>query len=542
CAGERRCEREGLGGLSACDARTPVGELCNDIDDNCDGETDEGFSELGQTCDGDDSDACKDGVWICGATGALGCTDDLASQVERCNAVDDDCDGETDEDFVGLGEGCDGVDADLCKDGVWVCDGLSMVCDDDGTSKSETCNGLDDDCDGVVDDGYDVGTPCDGPADPDTCPDGAKVCNGEGTGTVCEDGPAGPVELCNGADDDCDGAVDEGFEAKNTPCDGEDFDGCADGVLVCSGDGTRLVCNDDGSSRVELCNELDDDCRAGPDDTFPLKLTACDGPDADQCPDGVFVCSADGLGLDCTDDGVSRIEVCNDLDDDCDGATDEDFTLKGQACDSEVDTDLCATGRWVCGGNTLVCNDDNASTTELCNGADDDCDGQADEVADLSAPLNPNQNGLCAGTRQRCAGVLGWAADYGGVAGFGQNETPDAGFVDENCDGLDGTEALAVFVRQGAANNGTCTKANPCGSLTYAITQTTGTRRHVYVQAGTYDNIVEVPSGKDIEIYGGFNSSWQRRPRTEAGHTVTLRGAKHPSDDEYLTVRVRSAT
>ncbi|MCB1007814.1 MAG: hypothetical protein KDB94_02865, partial [Acidobacteria bacterium] len=104
---------------------------------------------------------------------------------EACNGLDDDCDGRVDEDFPDLGLACDNGEAGSCFDtGVRVCatNGTGTVCDaPPGVAGVETCNGLDDDCDGLTDE--DQGPSC--------------TCN--------------PVpEICNGADDDGDGEVDEG--------------------------------------------------------------------------------------------------------------------------------------------------------------------------------------------------------------------------------------------------------------------------------------------------------------------------------------------
>jgi hypothetical protein len=63
---------------------------------------------------------------------------------ELCDGRGNDCNGETDEPFTQLGQACDGDDADLCTNGVWVCADLeALVCSDDATSSEEVCEGDD---------------------------------------------------------------------------------------------------------------------------------------------------------------------------------------------------------------------------------------------------------------------------------------------------------------------------------------------------------------------------------------------------------------
>ena len=477
CRAEGEIECDGNGSIS-CSAQPgePVAELCNGTDDDCDNSTDEGLG-LGDRC-GTGVGACRDeGEIVCAPGGSIACNAQPGVPgAETCNGADDDCDNSTDEGF-GLGDACrEGVGA-CADDGRVVCDGRGgATCDaTPGRPGRETCNGTDDDCDGSVDEGFDLGsacregvgvcadeghivcdgrgaatcdaTPgnagaetcnatdddCDGRTDEDfdlgtRCGTGVGACRGEGeivcdaNGSIrCTAVPGEPVaELCNGADDDCDNSTDEGLGVGDR-C-GTGVGACRDeGEIVCAPGGS-IVCNaQPGAPGAETCNGADDDCDNSTDEGFGLGDACNEGVGA--CADeGRIVCDGNGGATCDATPGNGGAETCNNTDDDCDGRTDEGVT---RACGSDVGE--CQQGRSACvAGQFGACEGEVGPAAETCNGWDDDCDGRTDEGFDLGTACNDGV-GAC-GAR----GVI--VCNYaGGTMCNAQPGAPRA----EGCDNID---------------------------------------------------------------------------------------------------------
>ncbi len=445
-AGVGACQRPGVqvcveDGLStACNAvaADPEPEVCDGIDNNCDGNIDEGFPGLRTACTAGDGVCLRAGVRICSDDGQSVVCDAVAGQpgAERCNGLDDDCDGERDEIFVGLGTACTVGQGVCLRNGVRVCaeNGISVVCDaQPGQGGQEVCDGADNDCDGTVDEGF--------PGIGVACSDGVGACRVSGVTVCAEDGSAvvcnavagdGGPEVCDRIDNDCDGQTDEGFANLDRPCTAGTGECLAAGVYVCSGDGAQVVCDaEPGAPGAEVCDGVDNDCDGQRDEGFANLGRACSVGVGACRENGVVVCSQDGAGTVCDAvAGQPGNETCNGLDDDCDGTIDDGFAGLGTAC---------AVGQGVCRANgVVVCAANGAGTEcnaeagqggdERCNGLDDDCDGSTDEgFANLGRACSVG-TGEC-----REAGVNVCRPDGAGT----QCDAVAGNPVAERCDGLD---------------------------------------------------------------------------------------------------------
>jgi len=322
-----------------------------------------------------------------------------------------------------------------------------------GTPTAEMCDGLDNDCDGTVDNG--IG------ATPTQCGVGACASTGELAcvgGQMVDSCVAGnaTAEVCDGLDNDCNGAVDNGIGATPTQC---GVGACAaTGELACVG-GQMVDSCVAGNPSTEVCTDgVDNDCDGLTDSTDVVDcppVSVCDGfvPASTTC--GVGACAATGQTT-CTDVGGAQVigdtcvagtpsaEVCDGLDNDCDGAVDDGIGATPTQCGVGA---CAATGELACVGGQMVdsCVAGNP-IAEVCDGLDNDCDGTVDN----GIGATPTQCGVgaCAATGE-LACVGGQMVDSC-VAGTPSAEVCDG--LDNDCDGTvdDGIAATPTQCGAGA--------------------------------------------------------------------------------------------
>jgi len=256
-------------------------ELCNGEDDDCDGETDEGlddvpcFEGLGCTATEAGFDCvgtCRSGLTACDGTtlSCVGAVMPVPSEDECTTDGDADCDGAIDEGCpCTTGETRDCYGGPAGTEGMGVCVGGTQTCTDgswgecvgERTPSEETCanEGADDDCDGTVDDIPLVGSPCDAAA-MGACRQGTWIC--VGAVRTCHPGPAAASERCDEVDEDCDGTVDEAqTDCGSTCCGGGSCVELQNDPMNCGGCLVRCA-------PTQICSN-GDCCAAG--------LTSCGG-------------------------------------------------------------------------------------------------------------------------------------------------------------------------------------------------------------------------------------------------------------------------
>jgi hypothetical protein len=429
---------------------------------------------------------------------------------EYCNDVDNDCDGVLDNDPVdprtwyidadgdGFGDSADGLaSCDPMEDRV----STSGDCDDADDrvhpDALETCNGVDDNCDGDADGVGSVDattwyadTDADGYGDPNAPSGGCEAPSGTvANASDCDDTDAavhpGVLEDCDGVDNNCDGNVDEGEATSGSTfyadVDGDGFGDAASTRTACSLPSGYTTssndCDDTNASAhpgaSEYCNGADDDCDSVVDENDAIDVATwyadTDGDGHGDINAPTLSCSqpsnTSSVPTDCDDADpaayLGNAEVCDDTDNNCDGSTDEGVTTTyyadadGDAYgDSSQSVEACAqpTGHT---GNGDDCDDAafavNPGETETCNGVDDNCDGSTDEgvLTTFYADADGDSYGDASSPTDDCALPTGYSStdDDCDDALFDVNPgvTEACDSIDNNCDGSIDEGLLITF-------------------------------------------------------------------------------------------------
>ncbi|RYE92711.1 MAG: hypothetical protein EOO75_06045, partial [Myxococcales bacterium] len=427
-------------------------ETCDKVDNDCNGIVDDGLTDTG-ACGMFSKGKCRQGQLSC-EEGTAVCLGSVEPDVEVCNNVDDDCDDIIDGSLPagGIMTPC-AADSDCAADGL-VCrplasDGSKSVCAKISTSEGGPCDAP-----------PGTNNPC--KAGVFSCVNAALVCKGAVTSTL--------PDAC-GVDTNCDGILTNQPDTKTDPancgaCGNDCFassadhvnwlcvdsqcvkssgtDKCQQGYIDCDGNNNDCEKACTFLSAQEVCNGVDDNCDCNIDESksgtnngivVPSVDQACGvsagsaaidpacGPKSSQNPGGIdvkceggkFVCTYPA-GHCTSSPCVQTPDLCDGLDNNCDGTADNDYKAPiksadalGQPCASDdgkttTDGECRATGSYVCSpdklsttcsvkGKSLKCGFGDSTFNqkacdEICDGKDNDCDGQVDEPR-LAAKDNP---------------------------------------------------------------------------------------------------------------------------------------------------------
>ncbi|MBI2339845.1 MAG: FG-GAP repeat protein [Deltaproteobacteria bacterium] len=478
-------------------------EVCDGLDNNCDGTMDEDSAADAPTWY---ADTDSDGYGNL-ASSVLACTqpsgyvtdntdcDDTQSSIylgatEYCNGTDDNCDGSIDESTA---EDAPTWYADSDEDGFGNVDSPAVACTQptgytaDATDcndseplsnpgQSEVCDSLDNNCDGVIDEdsAVDAATwyaDTDGDSFGDPINTALSCLQPSGyvaDSTDCDDTQSsiylGATEYCNGADDNCDGSIDESTAVDASTwyadTDGDSFGDPTNAAQSCAQPSGYVAdstdCDDAEAlanpAESEVCDTIDNNCNgvADEDEAVDALTWYADSDGDGQGNSAVFAVACDeptgyvDNSTDCDDTQSSiyygALEYCNGQDDNCDGAIDESSAVDAPAWYADGDAD----GFGSASTSVTQCSQSSGYLSD-----NSDCD-------DTNSAVNPAETEVCDTIDNDCDGVTDeddaadastWYADadadgYGDPASSTAACDEPSGYVADSTD-CDDAEPLA---------------------------------------------------------------------------------------------------